>query len=157
PQLTVAIDVATALVSDTRESILIDLETKRAAYAGLEDLVAAAEPGAILVGPGAVPALERRFTLRPSDAVAPPGAVRLDGLTRTELAPGGILTAFVGRQPELALLQSLLELAHHGHGQVVGIVCEPGIGKSRLLFEFHQRCHGLTILHGACVSYGSAI
>jgi DNA-binding NtrC family response regulator/tetratricopeptide (TPR) repeat protein len=155
--LTLAIDVAPALVSETREPILIDLETKRAAYAGLEALVAAADPGTILVGPGAVPALERRFTLRPSDAPARLSAVRLQGLTRTELAPGGVLTAFVGRQPELALLQSRLELATQGHGQAVGIVGEPGIGKSRLLFEFHQRCRGLAILSGACVSYGSAI
>jgi DNA-binding NtrC family response regulator len=155
--LTLAIDVATALVSETREPILIDLETKQAAYAGLEALVAAAEPGAILVGSGAVSPLARRFTLRPCGASTPPGAVRLEGLTRTELAPGGVLTGFVGRQPELVLLQSRLELAEQGHGQVVGIVGEPGIGKSRLLFEFHQRCLGLTILRGACVSYGSAI
>src|SRR5262249_48236316 len=137
--------------------VLIDLETKRAAYASLDALAAVAQPDTTLVGAAAVPALNRRFALGRTDAPAPEGALRLDGLARTDLAPGDTLTRFVGRQPELALLQSRLELATQGRGQVVGIVGEPGIGKSRLLFEFHRRCHGLTVLRGACVSYGRAI
>jgi DNA-binding NtrC family response regulator/tetratricopeptide (TPR) repeat protein len=156
-RLTIAIDTVPALVSHTFDRVLIDLETKRGAYARLDALIAAAKPDTILVGAAAVSALARHFTLRPTSASESPGAVRLEGLTRSELAPDGVLTSFVGRQPELALLQSRLELAGQGHGQVVGIVGDPGIGKSRLLFEFHQGCRGLTILRGACVSYGSAI
>src|SRR5262249_43680769 len=46
------------------------------------------------------------------------------------------LTRFVGRQTELAVLQQALEQARTGHGQVVAVVGEPGVGKTRLFYEF---------------------
>jgi hypothetical protein len=49
---------------------------------------------------------------------------------------GRLLSPFVGRRRELASIQALLAQVETGHGQVVGIVGEPGIGKSRLLYEF---------------------
>ncbi len=57
------------------------------------------------------------------------------------------LTRFVGRQQELAALQQALERAGAGHGQVVAVVGEAGVGKSRLLYEFvHWRdCVGVEI------------
>src|SRR5262249_36187526 len=52
---------------------------------------------------------------------------------------------------------ALLAQVETGRGQVVGVVGEPGIGKSRLLYEFHQSLEGkrLTHLTGRCLSYGS--
>ena len=69
------------------------------------------------------------------------------------------LTSFVGRHRELTALLSLLAKVEGGHGQVVGIVGESGVGKSRLFHEFHQRlsASSLTCLEGRCLSYGSAI
>jgi class 3 adenylate cyclase/tetratricopeptide (TPR) repeat protein len=69
------------------------------------------------------------------------------------------LTHFVGRDRELATLMSLLAKAEDGEGQVVGIVGESGVGKSRLFHEFRQRLasRSLTCLEGRCLSYGSAI
>jgi predicted ATPase len=49
------------------------------------------------------------------------------------------LTPFVGREEELALVQRRWELARAGEGQLVLIVGEPGLGKSRLIEEFHSR------------------
>jgi class 3 adenylate cyclase len=46
------------------------------------------------------------------------------------------LTRFVGRQSELEQLKKALEQAKAGHGQIVGVVGEPGLGKSRLFYEF---------------------
>jgi AAA ATPase domain/Adenylate and Guanylate cyclase catalytic domain len=51
---------------------------------------------------------------------------------------GRALSRFVGRERELALLHKRLAHASGGQGQVVGVAGEPGIGKSRLLYEFAQ-------------------
>jgi predicted ATPase/class 3 adenylate cyclase/DNA-binding winged helix-turn-helix (wHTH) protein len=68
------------------------------------------------------------------------------------------LTPFVGRWRELGTLHAMLARAMEGRGQVVGVVGEPGIGKSRLVYEFHQSLHGkpLTYLASSCVSHGAA-
>ena len=70
-----------------------------------------------------------------------------------------LLSRFVGRERELATLTDLLAQAIEGRGQVVGIVGEPGIGKSRLLYEFHQylREQSVPYVEGQCLSYGQAI
>src|SRR5215470_16881034 len=59
----------------------------------------------------------------------------------------------------MATLQALLAQVDTGRGQVVGVVGEPGIGKSRLLYEFRQSLEGqrLTYLPARCLSYGSII
>jgi tetratricopeptide (TPR) repeat protein len=69
------------------------------------------------------------------------------------------LSRFVGRQRELALMEDLLEQAREGRGQVMGIVGEPGVGKSRLCYEFIRapRRHGWRILQTSTTSYGKAI
>ena len=68
------------------------------------------------------------------------------------------LTRFVGRQTELAALQQALERAGAGHGQVVAVVGEAGVGKSRLVYEFVHSHHtpGWLVLESASVSYGKA-
>jgi len=68
------------------------------------------------------------------------------------------LTRFVGRLHELESLQQTLEQAGAGHGQVVAMVAEAGVGKSRLLYEFvhSHRTPGWSVLESASVSYGKA-
>ncbi|HET9221436.1 MAG TPA: AAA family ATPase, partial [Roseiflexaceae bacterium] len=63
----------------------------------------------------------------------------------------------VGRAAELALVAEKLELALRGHGQVVGITGEAGLGKSRLVGEtiHFARREGLRVFGGACHSYGT--
>jgi class 3 adenylate cyclase/tetratricopeptide (TPR) repeat protein len=68
------------------------------------------------------------------------------------------LTRFVGRQTELAGLQQALAQAGAGQGQIVALVGEAGVGKSRLVYEFlrsHQT-QGWLVLESASVSYGKA-
>src|SRR5262245_28741500 len=71
---------------------------------------------------------------------------------------GRVLSPFVGREREMATLHALLVQVEAGRGQVVGVVGEAGIGKSRLIAEFSQSLEGrqLTYLTGRCLSYGSA-
>jgi class 3 adenylate cyclase/DNA-binding winged helix-turn-helix (wHTH) protein/tetratricopeptide (TPR) repeat protein len=70
-----------------------------------------------------------------------------------------VWSPFVGRARELALLHDRLDRAHGGHGQVVALVGDPGMGKSRLLAEFHRRLPAspITWYIGHCRSYGQAI
>src|SRR5262249_26963736 len=70
---------------------------------------------------------------------------------------GRVLSPFVGREREMATLHALLAQVEAGRGQVVGVVGEAGIGKSRLVAEFSRSLEGrrLTYLTGRCLSYGS--
>jgi len=78
--------------------------------------------------------------------------------TRLEAAAGRGLTRFVGRSTELEQLRDALDRASHGHGQVVAVVGDPGVGKSRLFWELthSHRVHGWLILQSSSVSYGKA-
>jgi predicted ATPase/class 3 adenylate cyclase len=69
------------------------------------------------------------------------------------------LTRFVGRQNSLAVLIDTFEKVRAGAGQVIGIVGEAGVGKSRLLLEFiNQLPQGeFSYLEGRCLHYGSAM
>jgi predicted ATPase/class 3 adenylate cyclase len=77
---------------------------------------------------------------------------------RLQATAGRGLTRFVGRQPELATLQQTLAHAGTGHGQVVALVGEAGVGKSRLVYEFVHAHYtqGWRVLESASVSYGKA-
>ena len=89
-------------------------------------------------------------------------AYRVVGLLPRQAAlPGSgrpARTPFLGRAHELATLQAVLAQVDSGRGQVVGIVGEPGMGKSRLLAEWRQSltAHAVTYLEGHCWSYGDA-
>ena len=78
--------------------------------------------------------------------------------TRLEAAARRGLTRFVGRIAELEQLRDALDRASLGHGQVVAVVGEPGVGKSRLFWELthSHRVHGWLIVQSASVSYGKA-
>ena len=77
---------------------------------------------------------------------------------RLQAAAARGLTPFVGRQPELDAIHQALAQARTGHGQVVSLVGEAGVGKSRLMHEcFHShRTLGWRVLESASASYGKA-
>ena len=81
---------------------------------------------------------------------------RQDALTGRDKRPR---TPFLGRVHELATLQAALAQVEDGRGQVVGIVGEPGMGKSRLLAEWRHSlaAQQVTYLEGHCWSYGMAM
>ena len=98
-------------------------------------LLAHAEPGRVLLTAGVATFLDRRLDLIPAGTVAGiAGPVfRLVSRERPEPGPTRRLAPFVGRRHDLELLQGRLHSAIAGRGQVVGIVGEAGLGKSRLL------------------------
>ena len=78
--------------------------------------------------------------------------------SRMEAAAARGLTRFVGREAELQTLNRALDKARAGHGQVVALVGEPGVGKSRLFWEFihSHRTHGWLVLEGGTASYSKS-
>ena len=78
--------------------------------------------------------------------------------TRLQVAAGRGLTRFVGRDVELEQLRRAQQLAGQGHGQVVAIVGEAGVGKSRLVHEFvhSQPTADWLVLESNSASYGHA-
>ena len=81
------------------------------------------------------------------------------GLLRTRLqrAVGRGLTRFVGRQREMEALKQVAEQAQTAHGQIVAVMADPGVGKSRLFYEFKATSQsGWLVLEAFSVSYGKA-
>jgi class 3 adenylate cyclase len=127
-----------------------------------------AEPGSILLSPDTLALAEGYIEVKPLGPLpvkglpAPVEVYELvgAGVVRSRLhaaAPGG-LTRFVGRDSELDQLRRALERAQAGHGQIVTVVGEPGVGKSRLYWEFthSHRARGWLVLECGSVSYGKA-
>jgi class 3 adenylate cyclase/tetratricopeptide (TPR) repeat protein len=88
--------------------------------------------------------------------VTEPGPLR----TRFQRAAARGYTKFVGRQREIETLKHAAESAQAGRGQIVATVAEPGLGKSRLLFEFKAtaqsgwlRLEALSVSHGKGTAY----
>jgi class 3 adenylate cyclase/tetratricopeptide (TPR) repeat protein len=79
--------------------------------------------------------------------------------TRLEAAVARGLTKFVGRENPMAALMDAYEKVKNGTGQVVGVVGEAGVGKSRLLFEFRGRLSRgeFGYLEGRCIHFGGAM
>jgi class 3 adenylate cyclase/tetratricopeptide (TPR) repeat protein len=82
------------------------------------------------------------------------------GIARSRLRLSAVrgLSTFVGRDQELASLERALERAANGRGQVLALVGEPGIGKSRLAREFTRshRTRGWGLAETRCLAYGTS-
>jgi class 3 adenylate cyclase/tetratricopeptide (TPR) repeat protein len=81
------------------------------------------------------------------------------GLLRTRLQRAAALglTKFVGRQREMDALKHAAEQAQAGRGQIVAVMADPGVGKSRLFYEFNATSQsGWTVLEAFSVSHGKA-
>jgi len=127
-----------------------------------------ADPGGILMTAGTFHLAEGFVRVQALGPVSVKGVAALvetfsllgatDVRSRLQAAAARGLTKFVGREAELDVLFKALEQARSGHGQVIAVVGEPGVGKSRLVWEFThshrtQRC---LVLEASSVSYGKA-
>ena len=152
----VALHVGECLVAHARGAVGIEPAHEGAARAELDALLAVAPPGAAVVSRSARSLLERRFELVALEGDA---GFRLTRHERSGLDVGGRRRSrFVGRAPELAALEALLVEAERGRGQIVGILGEPGYGKTRLIREFLDALapRRVTTYEGGCLSYASA-
>lgn len=126
----------------------------------------AAARGTTLISSSTRRLVEGRFMLvgtEPSAPGANQGACLLAGplprTSRFKAAMARGLTRFIGRESELAQLQQAQRLAAGGRGQVVALIGEAGVGKSRLVHELVQsldRSLDWRVLDCAAVPYGKA-
>jgi class 3 adenylate cyclase/tetratricopeptide (TPR) repeat protein len=126
-----------------------------------------AAPGTILLALATLRLAEDYIQVAPNGPVPVKGLpdpvdiyVLTGAVARTRLQAGVArgLTAFVGRDAEIEQMRRALNLARDRHGQLVAVVGEPGVGKSRLFHEFihSHRTEGWRILEAGSVSYGKA-
>ena len=128
---------------------------------------ALAPTGSIAISEQARKFCEGYFTLKPlgptkvKGVSEPVNVYEVTGLgplrTRLQRSAGRGLSKFVGRQAEMDSLKRAAEQAKAGRGQMVAAMAEPGVGKSRLLFEFKAKNQsGWMVLETFSVSHGKA-
>ena len=79
--------------------------------------------------------------------------------TRIAASKAKGLTRFVGRKNSMAALMEAYEKAQSGSGQIVGVVGDAGVGKSRLILEFINQLPKSEFTHfeGQCLHFGGAM
>jgi len=130
-------------------------------------LQAVASPGSIAISETVRKLVEGYFALKPL------GPARIKGVSepvnvyevvgfgplrrRLQRAEGRGLTKFVGRDNEIEAMCRALELSRQGQGQVIAVIGDPGVGKSRLVSEFKARAQSeCLVLEAFSVSYAKA-
>ena len=125
-----------------------------------------ATPGSILITAATQKLVEGYFVLKALGTAAikgveqPLAVFEVSGVgqlrTRLQIAARRGLTRFVGRHQELTQMQRALDQARDGRGQVIGIMGEPGMGKSRLVHEFKLSATGFAVFEAYSASHGKA-
>lgn len=127
------------------------------------------EPGQVYLSRDSARLVEGYFALRdlgrmrvagldePVEVYALEGPGRLQSRLDRSLARGS--SPFIGREAELAQLGAALEKVRAGQGQIVSVVGEAGIGKSRLCYEFARLCGeaGFELHRASGLPYGNAL
>jgi DNA-binding NtrC family response regulator/tetratricopeptide (TPR) repeat protein len=136
PDVSSAVHTTSLTVTRADGGVAIEGDGMREARANLHALLVRGDPGSVIVAASAVGSLGRHFELAPLAA----GADTVPAYRLVSYAEREIRRArFIGRERELRLLGERFEQARVGEGQVVMVVGEPGIGKSRLLQELRRR------------------
>jgi class 3 adenylate cyclase/predicted ATPase len=126
-----------------------------------------AAPGSVVIGESVQKFVEGYFQLKALGASRirgvnePVEMFEVTGLgplrTHFQLAAQRGLTKFVGREREMEALKHAAEQVKSGHGQIVAAMAEPGVGKSRLFYEFKATSQsGWMVLETLSVSHGKA-
>jgi DNA-binding NtrC family response regulator/tetratricopeptide (TPR) repeat protein len=151
-----ALHVAAFDVGRTGQVASIDRDAGLSASDLLRELLRTEPSGAIVVSADSRHLLARKFALAPG---AGTGTWHLLHRKESPMSPAAGASDFIGREEPLRLLRDLLEQASSGRGQVVAITGDPGIGKSRLFFEFLRgvREQGVNYIGATCESHTAGI
>jgi transcriptional regulator with AAA-type ATPase domain/tetratricopeptide (TPR) repeat protein len=163
-RLKIVVHVLPASVEEHNGSRQLAASSRQMAQVEMATLAPELTVTGVAASSAIAPALHRWFQLeRLADDPRSPSRpmYRVLGSRQTGFAAGSArrLSPFVGRNLELAWLQELVERLSEGHGQIVGLVAEPGGGKSRLLHELSQHLarQRVTYFEGRCLSHGIGV
>jgi class 3 adenylate cyclase len=130
---------------------------------------ALAEAGKAMLAGATIDLVQGYFALRDLGAMnvkgvdTPVRVAELEGTghmrSRLDRSRARGLSKFVGRDEEMQRLETALRRALEGDGQVVGVMAEAGSGKSRLCWEFLERCRsrGIIVRSSTGVPHGRAV
>jgi transcriptional regulator with AAA-type ATPase domain/predicted ATPase len=157
----IAIHADQCPVGNVGGRLQLDVDAKRRMMAILDGLAEHAAVHSVVISPPARSLLGPRFDIDERDTVdnATARGVRLLGYQPHRFGPRDHAAPFVGREAQLAVLRSRWDDACRGHGQLVALIGEPGIGKSRLLHELRSAIGvgAMTYLEGRSESYAAGI
>ena len=148
----IAIHCAEHLVSRHEPSPQVGVDGKATTWSVLESLVTSGPLGAIVISGAVVPFLTRRFALEPA-RVGQHDAWSV--ARRTDTLAAWSSPRFVGRASELETLGRASARAEQRRGQIVGVVGEAGVGKSRLVHEGVRRLSGWLVLSSGGAPYAT--
>lgn len=129
-------------------------------------LMTAAESGAIIVSGSTAGHVQHRFDLgeRPPIALKGKAQMQRNFLVRGARSHSAsrvrvTSTQLTGREREVAIGREKIDAARRGRGQIIRLIGEAGIGKSRVVEAWirHARAHDFEVIRNACASYGSEI
>ena len=157
PECRVVLHAMSCLVGSRGPVPRIDRDARRRAADVMDALVSESTQGVVLASAEIAPFLRRRFSLGAQLGSGPAGGAR--PVLSPLLQPGGFGEhpgTFVGCRGEIETLQARGSMASQGRGQIVGIVGDPGVGKSRLVWEFAHGGpdRGWLVLDTASVALG---
>src|SRR5262245_14430654 len=153
----IGLHALSCLVGAVGSVIQIDRDPRRQAGDVMDALVVESKPESVVASGDIAPFLRRRFSLGAPFGGGPAGHAR--PVLGPSLHPGGFggqPGSFIGRLSEMETLQARALVARRGSGQIVGIVGDPGVGKSRLVWEFSHGSpdRGWLVLDAASVPLG---
>jgi DNA-binding NtrC family response regulator/tetratricopeptide (TPR) repeat protein len=162
PEVRTAVHLGSVHWDSTSTAEPLELLPVGSTLSAADLLLGHAAAGDILVTSQVARRLAGRSEIQPVDARLRFGSHQMQAFRVVRPTPAAAEPAteapFVGRERELGQLEDALERASRGEGQVVFVVGEAGIGKSRLLAELRRRLGGRPHwwVEGRCTSYGSA-